>query len=324
MLEVNRRNARVWSMLGQRGTVCGKALPEILEENKDAIVITADLATLSGLERIKENFSKQFYNVGIAEQNMIGIAAGMSFEGDVVFATTYATFISMRCYEQIRHNLGYQKANVKVIGSAAGLAMGLSGNSHYSYEDLAIMRAIPNMIVLSPADASEAYVAIHSVASINAPVYMRLTGNLNMPIVYDQPYDFKIGKGITLRQGSDIALIATGSMVYEAIRAAVMLSGEGIEATVINMHTLKPIDEDVINQQRDKKLIVTIEEHSVIGGLGSAVSEVLSEKGNAPAIMKIGINDEFVHPSDYVTLLEKCGLTAEQISKKIMMRWSRT
>ena len=318
MQEINKKNARVWSMLGQRGTVCGKALPEILEQHENAVVITADLATLSGLERVKEKYAERFYNVGIAEQNMIGVAAGMAFEGDLVYVTTYATFLSMRCYEQIRHNLGYQQANVKLIGSAAGLAMGMSGNTHYAMEDIALMRAMPNMTVISPADASEAYLAIYEISRENRPAYLRLTGNLNTPVIYRESYNFELGKGVVLRDGKDIALIATGTLVHEALQAAKMLEESGISATVIDMHTLKPIDEELIYQQGNKQLIVTIEEHNIIGGLGSAVADVLAVKSSMPPVVKIGITDKFVHPSAYEELLDRYGLTAKHIYQTVL------
>ena len=318
MQEITEKNSRIWSRLGQRGTICGKALFEILNEDKNAIVLTADLSILSGLERIKKSFPDQFINVGIAEQNLIGVASGMAFRGDTVFATTYATFISMRCYEQIRHNLGYQFANVKIIGSAAGFAMGMSGNTHYTYEDIAIMRAIPNITVMCPADSSEAYVMIHKAAEVSGPMYIRLTGNLNTPIVYNAPFDFVIGKGNTIKNGDDISIIATGTMVAEALSAAEKLERIGVGATVIDMHTIKPIDKALVKKQYDKKLIITVEEHSILGGLGGGVAEILSESWNAPELLRIGIEDRFLRPSNYERLLRDNDLTSDGIFERIV------
>ena len=322
MQEISPKNSRVWSRLGQSGTICGIALPEILSQREDCYVMTADLGHTVGLSRVMENFEDRFVNVGIAEQNLIGVASGMAFDGAVVFATTFATFITMRCYEQIRHNLGYQKANVKLIGFASGTAMGMFGNTHYSLEDLAIMRAIPNMVVLSPADASEAYLAVNKAAEYEGPVYIRLSGNLNTPIVYKEPYTFQIGKAVTLRQGEHITLIAAGAMVCEAQKAADRLQEKGIAVGVINMHTIKPLDTDVLDDVSGQELIVTIEEHNVIGGLGSAVAEYYARKEQRPRQIMIGIEDQFVHPGESDFVRKENGLDAESICNRIIKEMS--
>lgn len=324
MQEINKRNSRTWSRLGQRGTVCGVALPEMLKEQEGYYVITADLAHLSGLDRIKKNFPQKFINVGIAEQNMIGVASGLAYEGNTVFATTYATFLSMRGYEQIRHNLGYQRANVKLIGSASGLAMGMSGNTHYSYEDMAIMRAIPNMVVVSPADAAEAYQAIYCAANQEGPVYIRLSGNLNEPVIYSEPYNFQLGKAVILKQGEDIVLIATGEVVADALCAAERLDSYGISSAVVNMHTIKPLDEEAIKRYFHAKCLFTIEEHSVIGGLGSAVAEFLASQKDSPLQIRMGVKDQFLHPADHGFLKQKCGLDADGIYEKVIDILERT
>lgn len=316
--QITEKNSRIWSRLGQRGTVCGVALPEIMEECRKSYVVTADLGYLSGLGRVKKEYSERFINVGIAEQNMIGVAAGLAFEGNVVFATTYATFITMRCYEQIRHNLGYQGANVKLIGSSTGLSMGMSGNTHYSYEDISIMRTIPNMTVISPADAAEAYMAIHQVAQHEGAAYIRLSGNLNSPIIYQENYSFEIGKAIILRQGKDIVLIATGASVAEALGACECLKEFDIQAKVVNMHTIKPLDTEIIDACLEHDYIFTIEEHSTIGGLGSAVAEYLSQKRHHPRHIKIGIDDKFVHPGEYEYIKSCNQLDAEGIMKTVL------
>ena len=200
-------------MLGQRGTVCGVALIEIMEEYQNSYTLTADLAHLSGLDRVQHMFPERFVNVGIAEQNMIGIAAGLAAERNVVFATTYATFLTMRCYEQIRHHMGYQHMNIKLIGSAAGVEMGMSGNTHYTYEDIAIMRAIPNITVVSPADPAEAYQIMHQAAATEGPMYIRLTGGMNQQIITKcEDGGIQIGKSKELQSGTDVAVIFAGNI----------------------------------------------------------------------------------------------------------------
>lgn len=317
MQEISKRNSRMWSRLGQRGTICGVALPEILESRDDCYVLTADLGTTSGLSRVMKEQPTRFVNVGIAEQNLIGVAAGIAFEGKTAFATTFATFLTMRCFEQIRHNLGYQKANVKLIGSSAGVAMGMFGNTHYSYEDIAIMRAIPNMTVVSPADATEAYLAVYHAMKIDGPVYIRLSGGQNEPIIYEEPYDFEIGKAHVLKKGEGVVLIAIGKMVSEALKVAQRLEQDGVNATVINMHTVKPLDTDILDAYMESDLIFTIEEHSVIGGLGSAVAEYLAKKRGRARQVFIGIEDAFVHPGDAVYVRRQNDLDEEGIYQRV-------
>lgn len=319
MLEVTTRNIRMWSMLGQRGTAFTMALPDIAENNKDVMVLTADLSLLSGLEHFKEKYPEQFLDVGIAEQNMIGIAAGLAKEGNCVFATTYATFVSMRCFEQIRNNLGVMNFNVKVIGSSAGVAMGTSGNCHHSIEDIAIMRAIPNLQVFSPADALETMKIIQTVSENNIPAYIRLTGNLNCPMVYREDYAFEIGKGLVLRQGGNIAFIATGVLVSEVLKAADCLQEDGMNPTVINIHTIKPLDEELIRAiAKSHSIIYTVEEHSIVGGLGSAVAEVVAEAGIATRVVRLGFKDQYSEMGTREYILQKHGLDADGIVESVM------
>jgi len=316
--------ARICSKLGQRGSFA-IAIEEIAAQDNELVVMTADLTTLTGLSRFKEKFPKQFLNIGIAEQNMICIAAGMAKEGKNVFVTTYANFLAMRSYEQIRIQLGYMGFNVKVIGSGSGLAMGMSGNTHYGIEDIALMRAIPGLMVVSPADGAETVKVITEAAKYHGPIYVRLSGMMNNPIVYTEEYPFEFGKAIQLRNGSDVAIVATGTMVYESLIAADILRGKGISASVIDMHTIKPLDTLMI---RDicihSNLIVTVEEHSVIGGLGGAVAEYLSGIPNTPQHMKIGIPDTFQKVGDYQYLLKENNLTGSQIADRICEAYCHT
>lgn len=317
MIPITSLNARLWSKLGSRGTF-GLTMMELGKEYDDIMVLTADLCSTSGLDRFREAYPEKFCNVGIAEQNLVGIAAGLAKEGKTVFASSFATFIAMRAFEQVRLNLGYMGFNVKVVGLAAGFAMGMFGNTHYGIEDIALMRAIPGLCVLSPADCSEVVKATCAAAQYSGPVYLRLTGGVNCPVVYKNDYPFEIGKAITLKEGHDIAIISAGSMVFQSLQSAKELEYDGISASVINMHTIKPLDIHVIDELCNKvSLIVTVEEHSIIGGLGGAIAEYLCSIRSSPRLIRIGIPDTFQKVGDYEYLLEQNGLTGPKIAERI-------
>ncbi len=317
MRTILSREIKAFSNLGQKGAVFGIALPELAAEKENIYVLTADLARLSGLQRFGSLYSEKLINVGIAEQNMIGIAAGLALEGNCVFATTYASFLTMRCYEQIRHNLGYQNANVKLIGSSSGLVMGVSGNTHYTYEDIGIMRMIPNIVIVSPADALEAYKMLWLLSEREEPAYLRLSGGLRNPIIYSEDYKLEIGKAIVLKEGRDLAILATGSMVYEAKEAAEKLEKEGISAKLINIHTLCPFDKEILEEILDFPLIVTVEEHRSIGGLYSIVCEYLAEKKEKPRCLSVAISQNYLKAGDYEFLKKQAGLDAVSIYGRI-------
>jgi transketolase len=282
------------------------------------MVLSADLGKSSGLDRFAKTYPEKFLNTGIAEQNLIGVAAGLSKEGFQVFATSFAPFISMRASEQIRMNMGYMGLNIKAVSIGSGLSMGFLGNSHYGIEDAAIMRAIPNITVVSPADCGEIIKVVYASLSYDKPMYIRLTGGVNNPVVYENEYDFQIGKAVTLKEGNDIFLIASGTMVYEALEAAKYLDALNISASVINMHTLKPLDTELLDKVLSRgKPIVTIEEHSIIGGLGSAVSEYKTRFKNAPPHLIIGLPDAFGDTGDYEYLLNRYHLKGNLISERI-------
>lgn len=324
MIKVSPVNIKTWSKLGQRGTAFGIALPDVAKERDGVFVATADLGLLSGLERFKKSFPDRFLNLGIAEQNMVGVAAGLAKEGFCVFATTYATFITMRCMEQVRHNLGYQQCNVKLVGSSSGLAMGMSGNTHYAVEDIAVMRAIPNVVVVSPADGLETLKMVQAAAVDPRPMYIRLSGGLNCPIVYEQDYNFQIGRAVELQSGEDIAILATGSMVRPALDAAAALKKEGLSVTVVNVHTIKPLDTEAVGRAaREHRLLVTMEEHGASGGLGGAVAECKAAYIDAPPQLAIGLPDAFGKADEYGVLLERYGLTATAVTEKIRRAWER-
>ena len=311
-------NIRTWSMLGSCGAF-GMAALDLPDLDDKIVIMTADLCSFSGLERFRGRFPDRLYNVGIAEQNMIGIAAGLTKEGFNVFATTYATFASTRSCDPVRVNMGYMGFDIKLVGLTAGLSVGILGATHMSIEDVAIMRAIPQLTVISPADCTETVKATLAAVRHDGPIYLRLTGGMNNPIVYKEDYDFRIGKAITLREGDDITIIATGTMVYQSLEAAKILESKGVSACVIDMHTIKPLDTAVLDRSFERsKLIVTVEEHSIIGGLGGAVAEYKSKHKNTPVQLIIGIEDNFPHAGEYSYLLNKCGLTAPQIAKNII------
>lgn len=321
MIEFNNTNALYWSRLSSRKTY-GAILEEIAPEYPDLMVLVADVAASAGLTDFSQKFPSQFLNVGIAEQNMIGVAAGLAKARKCVFAASFAPFASMRCYEIIRNYLGYMNLNVKVVGLASGLSMGVGGNTHYGLEDLAITRMIPNLTVVSPADCTETVKAILALTDYKGPAYLRLTGVAGNPAVYKEDYTFELGKGIVLREGKDIAIVATGAMVYEAIRASRVLQRKNIDCTIVDMHTVKPLDIKLLDQLlASHKLVVTVEEHSIIGGLGSAVAEYKTGIVNAPKQIMIGLPDIFGKAGDYPWLLTQYGLTAKAIAEKIEKEW---
>jgi len=315
MFEITRISARACSMLGQRGSIFGQAVLEAPQEDEKFVLLTADLATLSGMTKFIDKYPNQFYNIGIAEQNMIGISAGLAAEGFHPCATTYATFITMRSCEQIRHFCGYMNEKIIVVGSGAGLSQGFAGNTHYTIEDLAVMRSIPNITIISPADGASAVKLFEQARKAENTVYMRLTGNLNCPMVYKEETDFEIGKAKLLKEGRGVIIYAVGTMVSAALKAATLLEEKGISATVYDMFTVKPVDRDAVKACKSYKLVVTIEEHNKMGGLGAAVAEVMTEQGGMPKLLRCGIHDRFDLACDYAGLLALNRLTPEFIAE---------
>ena len=271
-MEFNRINIRTWSMLGARRTF-GTVMDLYASEFEHVFVMSGDLLSSSGLDRFIKNHPDKFKSVGIAEQNMIGIASGLAANGIVPFVTSFSPFITGRCYDQIRMHCGYMHHNVKLVGLAAGIGVGIQGNSHYGLDDVALMRAIPGMTIVEPADSTEVAKAVKAVYDYDGPVYLRLIGEAGSPIVNMTDYDFEIGKSITLREGSDVTIVSSGTMVYQSLQAAKILSEKHVECKVVNMHTVKPID-TVALDAISTKLVVVIQEANVIGGLGSAVVSI--------------------------------------------------
>ena len=292
----------------------GAALVELGEKNKDFIVMDADLAAATKTGMFKKAFPERFYDCGIAESNMMGIAAGIASTGKRVFVSSFAMFAAGRAFEQIRNSIGYPHLNVIIGATHAGISVGEDGATHQCCEDIALMRAIPGMTIINPADATEAKKAVFAAMEHNGPVYMRF-GRLAVPVVFDDDYKFEIGKGVELKEGNDVTVIATGLMVAEAMEAYELLKAEGINARIINMATIKPLDKDiVIKAAKETGAIVTAEEHSVIGGLGSAVSEVVCEEYPVP-VLKLGVNDTFGKSGPAVQLLDEFGLRAKNIAE---------
>ena len=317
MLEITPSNARQWSRLGSRG-VFGQAILSLGADHPDLMVMSADLGNSSGLDRFKASFPDQFLNIGIAEKNMVGVAGGLAKEGYNVFVTSFAPFISMRAAEQVRMNLGYMALNVKAVAIGSGLAMAFLGNSHYGIEDAAVMRAIPNLTVVCPADCAEIVKTVQAAARFQGPMYIRLTGAVNNPVVYSEDYEFTIGKALWLREGSDVTLVAHGTMVYESLEAAKLLEAEGVSAAVLNMHTLKPLDTDALDKAlAGSRALVTVEEHSLIGGLGAAVAQYKAPLRHSPPQLSLGLPDEFVAAADYRFMLERHGLVAASIAARV-------
>ena len=318
MIEYNKRTIRTWSLLGPSGAH-GVAAIELAESTPEVLMLTSDLCFFSGLERYKKAYPDRLYNVGIAEQNMIGVAAGLAKEGFIPFANTYASFCSSRCADQIRVNMSYMKLPIKLVGLTAGYGAGILGATHMSIEDIALMRALPNITVISPADCTEIIKAMIAASKTLDPTYIRLTGPMNTPIVYKDDYEFVIGKAVTLCEGEDVALIATGSMVSQAMTVAKMMEKDGISASVINMHTIKPIDvEAIINASEKHHMVVTIEEHNIMGGLYSAIAECLCKSGISTKVIPMGIDDMFVSAGRYDYQLEESGLSVNKIKNTIL------
>ena len=295
----------------------GNALAELGAEHKDVVVLDADLAAATKTGIFKKAFPERFIDCGIAESNMMGVAAGLATTGLVPFASSFAMFAAGRAFEQVRNSIGYPHLNVKIGATHAGISVGEDGATHQCNEDIALMRTIPGMVVISPADDVEAKAAVKAAYEHQGPVYLRF-GRLAVPVINDRPdYKFELGKGVVLREGKDITIITTGLPVSNCLEAAEKLAADGIDAKVINIHTIKPLDEElVVAAAKETGKVVTVEEHSVIGGLGSAVCDVLAEK--APTkVLKVGINDTFGESGPAAELIKKYGLDTDSIYEKV-------
>lgn len=301
----------------------GLAIAELGEKYPQIVVLDADLAEATKSVFFKEKYPERFIDCGIAECNMVGVAAGLATCGKIPFANSFAMFSAGRAFEQVRNSVGYPHLNVKVVGSHAGISVGEDGATHQCLEDIALMRSIPGMVVLNPADHYEMRAAVKAAVEYQGPVYLRLGRLAVESFNNSDDYKFEIGKGITLRDGKDVTIVATGLMVSRALEAVKSLEKQGIDARLINIHTIKPIDRDIIvKAAKETGRIITVEEHNVIGGLGDAVCSVLSEEYPAP-VTKIGVNDQFGHSGPAGEMLEVYGLCAshiEEVTKKVLAK----
>ena len=316
-MDINEKNIKIWSTIGSRATL-GIAALELAKEIDNLMVLTCDVSTSAGLDRFRKTCPEKYLDLGIAEQNMIGVAAGLASEDFNVITTTFAPFQTMRCCEQIKVNIGYMKHKICMVGIASGLSLGTLGYTHCCIEDVGILRSIPGITIISPADSLETVKALQAAVKSKNPSYLRLTGSSNNPIVYKEDYEFKIGKSITLKEGKDITIFCAGSMVYQSLEAAKILETKNVSSKVVNMHTIKPIDKLAIDEAKDCALIVSVEEHNVIGGLGSAIAEYKSGLEKFPRQLFLGVMDTYTKGGNYKFLQEKHRLTSDKIAEDIL------
>jgi transketolase len=321
MFEISSRNVRTWSRLGPRA-IYGQALTALATANQNIIALSADLGRSSGLDRLSKECPNQFLNVGIAEQTMVGCAAGLARMGFDVFASTFAPFASMRASEQVRMNMGYMREPVKLVALGSGLSMAYLGNSHFGLEDVAVMRTVPGLTIVAPADCAEIHKVLEACVGYDQPVYIRLTGAPNAPVIYTEDYVFEIGRAVWVRPARDVVLIASGTTVGHCLGAADALAQSGLEVGVLNMHTIKPLDADALaDAARRARVIFVIEEHTTVGGLGSAILEHTNATGiGYPPIFRHGIADRFVETGDYAFMLKMNRLDAEGIAAVLRER----
>ncbi len=316
-MEINQRNIKLLSTIGPRASFGLYAL-DLIKKYNELMILSCDVSTSAGLDRYRKQHKDNYLELGISEQNMIGVATGLARENYKVITTTFAPFQTMRCCEQIKVNLGYMKEKVTMVGLASGLVLGNLGFTHCCVEDVGVLRSIPNITIISPADSLETIKAIEASMSHSQSCYIRLTGGSNNPIVYEQDYDFKIGKAIKLINGDDITIFSTGATVATSIKISKALKEKKINASVINLHTIKPIDKEIVlSNSLNSKLIVTLEEHNIIGGLGSAVLEALAFEKNTPRKLIFGINDNYVKSGSYNFLKKQYKLDENHIIEKI-------
>ena len=314
-------NIKLWSNLGMRATF-GLIAMELAKKYPDLMITTSDVSTSAGLDRYKNKYPDKFIDVGIAEQNLIGVSAGLSSEGFKVISTTFSPFQTLRCCEQIKVHLGYMKHKICMVGLASGLVLGNLGFTHCSIEDIGSLRSIPNISIVVPSDPFELFKALNAAIEHKNSVYIRLTAGANSKIINAKDYEFKIGKAVEILPGKDVAIIGCGNILGNCLEAASILREKKIQCSVVNMHTIKPLDTSVIDKAAESsKLIVSVEEHSIIGGLGGAIAEYKTELKNAPPQLIIGLPDKFGKVGKHSYLLEEYGLTARQIAERIMKQY---
>ena len=312
------KNIKLWSSLGMRATF-GLIAMELAKKNPNLMITTSDVSTSAGLDRYRNKYPDQFVDVGIAEQNLIGVSAGLSSEGFKVISTTFAPFQTLRCCEQIKVNLGYMKNKICMVGLASGLVLGNLGFTHCCIEDVGSLRSIPNIAIVAPSDPFELFKLLNEAINYKDSVYIRLTAGSNTKIINEKDYKFKIGKAVEILPGEDVVIIGCGNILGNCIEAASILRNKNIQCSVVNMHTIKPIDDEKIKSiAKENKLIVTVEEHNVIGGLGTSVAEVLASERNNCKLVRVGVNDFYSNGGSYEYLKDIYGLSVEKIIKTVI------
>jgi len=318
---LNKNLARQWSRIGPRG-IYGQSLLDLAENNKDIFAISADLGNSSGLDRYKNNFPARFLNIGIAEQNLVGFASGLSSTGFNVFVSSFAPFITMRACEQVRLNLGYMRSNVKIVSIGSGLSMGFLGNSHFGIEDISIIRSIPNIPIICPSDCFEVYKAVQMLINYSGPAYLRLTGGAPTPILNSMDFSFKIGESRTIKNGNKILILSTGTILGNVVKAAEKLEEiNSISSHIENVHTLIPLDSKILDLLHEFPLVITVEEHSVSGGLGTIISELITQNNLKIKHSKIGLPHKFLKSGTYEQLLDKYSLSCEKIWERFLREY---
>ena len=319
MIEITKKNIRVWSMLGMR-RILGPAMKDIIEQDRKVLFATADTGRYYAYDDLLRTYPENVVDVGIAEQNLIGASAGLQNEGFNVYAVTYATFLTSRALDQIRVNLGYMGLRVKLIGEAGGMCDGNFSATHMALEDISNTRNIPNMRVITPADGMELVKTLIALKDAAYPAYVRMTGRFPIPVIYREDYDFEIGKAVTLREGKDVAILSNGTLLGDVLKTAEMLAEKGVDCKVINLHTVKPLDEEALRAVAGYRLVVTAEEHLLYGGLGSAVAEFYAQEPIRPRMLMLSVGTQYPKAQEYDDLLKTCGLTAPQMAESILAK----
>ena len=319
MIEITKKNIRVWSMLGMR-RILGPAMKDIIEQDRKVLFATADTGRYYAYDDLLRTYPENVVDVGIAEQNLIGASAGLQNEGFNVYAVTYATFLTSRALDQIRVNLGYMGLGVKLIGEAGGMCDGNFSATHMALEDISNTRNIPNMRVITPADGMELVKTLIALKDAAYPAYVRMTGRFPIPVIYREDYDFEIGKAVTLREGKDVVILSNGTLLGDVLKTAEMLAEKGVDCKVINLHTVKPLDEETLRAVAGYRLVVTAEEHMLYGGLGSAVAEFYAQEPVRPRMLMLSVGTQYPKAQEYDDLLKTCGLTAPQMAESILAK----
>lgn len=315
----NKINVRLLSMVGQGGSAFGIGLMNLMEKRDDIVVLSPDMSTPAGLDKFKAAYPERFINVGIAEQNMIGMAAGLADEGFKPICVAQACFITMRSFEPIRQYCGYMELPIVLVGIGSGFSLQYMGNTHYALEDIALMKTVPGMVIEAPCDSLEAMKSLEAAVDSNQPVYIRMFGGTGIPTVHQDNINYEMGKAINIRDGKDVCIVATGSMVNNALQASKQLSEEkGIECKVLDMHTIHPLDVESIKGLVNYKLIVTVEEHRDVGGLGSSVRDAMADVKNTPPHISMAVQQAYPAPGSYPYMLKEVGLDVENIVKTVI------